>query len=84
MEPPLGCPLRFRLPIRFLVDWLFIVYPSERLPEGLVRLLALSGESVKILQAEGNIVSVNGMQMFYEEYGEGEPLVLLHGFTQSS
>jgi pimeloyl-ACP methyl ester carboxylesterase len=33
---------------------------------------------------EGNLTSVNGMQMYYEVYGEGSPLVLLHGFTQSS
>src|SRR5688572_26241379 len=33
---------------------------------------------------EGNVISVNGIQMYYEVYGEGAPLVLLHGFTQSS
>jgi len=26
-------------------------------------------------------VSLNGIEMYYETYGEGEPLVLLHGFT---
>ena len=26
-------------------------------------------------------VSVNGMEMYYETHGEGEPLVLLHGIT---
>ncbi len=33
---------------------------------------------------QGNITIVNGMQMYYEVYGEGSPLVLLHGFTQST
>jgi pimeloyl-ACP methyl ester carboxylesterase len=27
---------------------------------------------------------VNGIDMYYEVYGEGEPLLLLHGWTQSS
>lgn len=31
----------------------------------------------------GRTVQVNGMEMYYETYGEGEPLVLLHGFTSS-
>ena len=30
-------------------------------------------------EAEGQIADVNGIQMYYEVYGEGEPLVLLHG-----
>ena len=29
-------------------------------------------------------VSVNGKNLYYEVYGEGEPLFLLHGYTQSS
>lgn len=29
-------------------------------------------------------VSVNGKNLYYETYGEGKPLVLLHGYTQSS
>ncbi|MBI2946240.1 MAG: alpha/beta hydrolase [Verrucomicrobia bacterium] len=35
-------------------------------------------------QPEGRLASVNGMQMYYEVYGEGRPLVLLHGFKASS
>ncbi len=30
-----------------------------------------------------NSVPINGMMMYYEIYGQGEPLVLLHGFTGS-
>src|SRR5262245_21159144 len=33
--------------------------------------------------APGKTVTVNGMQMYYETYGQGEPLVLLHGFNGS-
>lgn len=32
----------------------------------------------------GETVPINGMQMYYVAYGEGEPLVLLHGFPGSS
>ncbi len=32
---------------------------------------------------EGNYADVNGVKIYYEIYGEGEPLVLLHGFTMS-
>jgi len=31
----------------------------------------------------GRMESIGGMQMYYEIHGEGEPLVLLHGFTGS-
>lgn len=31
----------------------------------------------------GNIVSINGFEMYYEIHGEGSPLLLLHGFTGS-
>jgi pimeloyl-ACP methyl ester carboxylesterase len=30
---------------------------------------------------EGQTASVNGMQMYYEIHGQGDPLVMLHGFT---
>lgn len=30
------------------------------------------------------IVSINGTDIYYEAYGKGEPLFLLHGYTQSS
>ncbi|HVF16110.1 MAG TPA: alpha/beta hydrolase [Steroidobacteraceae bacterium] len=47
-------------------------------------LLALSGESARLAFAqesiEGQVQSVNGMQMYYEVRGTGPPLVLLHGF----
>jgi len=33
--------------------------------------------------AAGRTESINGIEMYYETRGEGEPLVLLHGFTGS-
>ena len=30
--------------------------------------------------SRGRIVPVNGIELYYEDYGAGEPLVLLHGF----
>lgn len=33
------------------------------------------------MKPEGHTVRLNGMEMYYETCGEGEPLVLLHGFT---
>jgi len=30
--------------------------------------------------ADGHVVEINGIEMYYEEYGAGQPLVLLHGF----
>lgn len=34
-------------------------------------------------EAEGGFVEVNGISMYYELYGEGPPLVLIHGSGQS-
>jgi pimeloyl-ACP methyl ester carboxylesterase len=30
-------------------------------------------------ETQGNYVSVNGLEMYYEDRGAGQPLVLLHG-----
>jgi len=32
----------------------------------------------------GEYTDVNGVKIYYEKYGKGEPLLLLHGFTSSS
>ena len=34
--------------------------------------------------SSGQIITINEMQMYYETAGQGEPLVLLHGYTGSS
>ncbi len=36
-----------------------------------------------LLMKTSSTESINGMEMYYETAGEGEPLVLLHGFTGS-
>src|SRR5689334_3038356 len=36
---------------------------------------------MKITATAAQTEPINGMQMYYEVYGQGEPLVLLHGFT---
>ena len=33
---------------------------------------------------KGNYVQANGLNMYYEEYGNGEPLILLHSGTSTS
>ncbi len=44
--------------------------------------LALALSSISPATAE--IASINGLRMFYEEHGQGEPLVLLHGAYMSN
>lgn len=39
---------------------------------------------MKALLSSGQTVPINGMQMYYVTHGQGEPLVLLHGYTGSS
>lgn len=34
--------------------------------------------------AQGDMIEVNGIDMYYEVHGQGDPLILLHGWTQSS
>lgn len=34
--------------------------------------------------ANGKFVAVNGATIYYEEYGQGEPLILLHGFGETA
>ena len=33
---------------------------------------------------KNNYADVNGVKIYYEIHGEGEPIVLLHGFTMSN
>ncbi|MGC9354675.1 MAG: alpha/beta fold hydrolase [Mariniphaga sp.] len=36
--------------------------------------------AAKQTNSYGNIVQINDIEMYYEEYGDGKPIVLLHGF----
>jgi len=50
----------------------------------ILAIIFLSISSQRVLSQatpEGQIVSLNGIEMYYETVGEGDPLVLLHGFT---
>ena len=44
---------------------------------------ALFAQPAEPAGAATNSVSVNGIQMFYAAYGEGDPLLLLHGFNNT-
>ena len=54
---------------------------------GLLLFLAAAGVVLACAQtaaaAPGRTVAVNGIEMYYETRGEGEPLILLHGFNGS-
>jgi pimeloyl-ACP methyl ester carboxylesterase len=43
----------------------------------------MSQGSRDIFQQEGDSIQVNGIELYFETVGRGEPLLLLHGFTQS-
>jgi pimeloyl-ACP methyl ester carboxylesterase len=36
------------------------------------------------LPPEGHVASVNGIELYYETYGQGPPLILLHGFFHTA
>ncbi len=63
--------------------------PGSRPVLVLTLLLLLAGPGVgkagtaEDAPASGKTVTLNGMQMYYETYGQGQPLVLLHGFGAS-
>lgn len=38
--------------------------------------------TIRRTSLEGYTASINGMQMYFEVFGDGEPLLLLHGFFQ--
>ena len=40
--------------------------------------------STSLLAQDGKFADVNGIRMYYESYGEGEPLFLLHYWTSTS
>lgn len=48
--------------------------------------LSLTSESTAQTQLPpgGHVAKVHGIEMYYEVFGQGSPLVLLHGFTGSS
>ncbi len=49
-----------------------------------ILLLSLAMHSYGQTPKKAETVSLNGIQLYYEVYGAGEPLLLLHGWTQTS
>lgn len=47
---------------------------------GLILLTTVLGASAAGAQTTGRTYTLNGIEMYVESHGEGEPLVLLHGF----
>src|SRR5437867_10204423 len=45
----------------------------------LIAVIMLGAATVAAAQATGHRVQVNGMRMYYEVSGQGEPLIVLHG-----
>ena len=50
----------------------------------LIGLVFISHTSPSQIQKRTEMLKINGIDLHYEVYGEGEPLLLLHGWTQSS
>jgi pimeloyl-ACP methyl ester carboxylesterase len=51
---------------------------------GLASALVCRGAWSQALAPQGHLAPVNGAQLYYEDYGTGSPLVLLHYFGSSS
>lgn len=50
----------------------------------LITLILMSSIASSQTPKKSESVSINGKYIHYEIYGEGNPLFLLHGYTQSS
>jgi len=50
----------------------------------LIILILMSTNIFSQIPKKSEIVSINGKNIYYEVYGKGEPLFLLHGYTLSS
>ena len=49
-----------------------------------ITILLISTNILSQTPKKSETVSINGKNLYYEIYGEGKPLFLLHGYTQSS
>ena len=50
----------------------------------LITILFMSSIAFSQTPKKSETVLVNGKKLYYEVYGKGKPLFLLHGYTQSS
>ncbi|WP_312392867.1 alpha/beta hydrolase [Chryseobacterium sp.] len=61
----------------------FTISASENKPSSGKKSLHIKGENIIGNMSHGKYADVNGIKMYYETYGEGEPLLMLHGNGQS-
>ncbi|WP_415324896.1 alpha/beta fold hydrolase [Chryseobacterium sp. MMS23-Vi53] len=61
----------------------FTITTSENKPFNGKKSLLIKGENIIGSMPNGKFADVNGIKMYYETYGEGEPLLMLHGNGQS-
>ncbi|GLR19542.1 alpha/beta fold hydrolase [Portibacter lacus] len=50
----------------------------------LIFLILMTTAAISQVPKKSELVHINGKKIYYEAYGEGSPLILLHGYTQSS
>lgn len=61
----------------------FIITTSDNKPFSGKKSLLMKGQNIIGNMPHGKFAEVNGIKMYYEIYGEGEPLLMLHGNGQS-
>lgn len=61
----------------------FTITTSDNKPSSGKKALLIKGENIIGNMPHGKFADVNGIKMYYETYGEGEPLLMLHGNGQS-
>lgn len=61
----------------------FIITTSDSKPFSGKKSLLMKGQNIIGNMPNGKFADVNGIKMYYEIYGEGEPLLMLHGNGQS-
>lgn len=49
-----------------------------------ILLLSTFAKAQEPISPNGKFADVNGAKIYYEEYGQGEPLILLHGFGRTA
>lgn len=58
--------------------------PTKTNSESTVEAAPVESEPTVIAPKKSELVNINDTKIYYEVYGEGEPLVLLHGYTLSA
>lgn len=61
----------------------FAISTSDIQPFSGKKSLLIKGENLIGTMPEGKFMDVNGIKLYYEIYGEGEPVLMLHGNGQS-